>query len=121
MSISIPASYKVDSVEHWDMGKIYHIKNSNNEKMMFFYSGWRTMNSLKYEMSALTDNLKTNNRIDTVESYNERQLKNSIFVLQAKRKFDGKDYPYIVEFSCYPDFSDLATCEKIVSSAKMNH
>lgn len=124
MEMEVPKSYKVDSTHHWDMGNIYHIKNAENKDLIFFYSGWNTSFSRNFEWKSLTDNFKLNNRIDTVEEWNGKILKKQITVLQAKLcsqngQAFNEVYPLVVEFSCYPDFADSLTCEKIVSSAKI--
>lgn len=124
MEIDLPISYNIDSTRHWDMGKIYHVKNSENKEILFFYSGWQTSFSRDFDWKSLTDSFIQNNRIDTIEEWNGKILKRQITVLQAKlcpQNGHTSDmlFPLVVEFSCYPDFADALTCEEIISSARI--
>ncbi len=74
-----------------------------------------------FDVNTLTKDFTLDTKKDTIDEWKERILKRQIVVLQTKRRINNKYYPYVVEFSCFPDFVEPLTCEKIISSAKTNH
>jgi hypothetical protein len=126
MTIELPESFHVEFLTHWEMGDLYYaVKNPKDTVFMYFDFALRSKSghSHDFDVDSLTKDFTLDTKTDTIsEGPRGRILKRQIVVLQTKRRLNNKYYyPYVVEFSCYPDFVPPLTCEKIISSAKTNH
>ena len=126
MTIELPESFHAEFLTHWEMGDLYYaVKNPKDTVFMFFDFALRSKSghSHVFDVDSLTKDFTLDTKTDTIsDGPHGRILKRQIVVLQAKRRLNNKYYyPYVVEFSCYPDFVEPFTCEKIISSAKTNH
>ena len=124
MTIELPESFHAEFLTHWEMGDLYYsVKNPKDTVFMFFDFGLRSKSghSHDFDVNTLTKDFTLDTKKDTIDEWKERILKRQIVVLQTKRRINNNYYPYVVEFSCFPDFVEPLTCEKIISSAKTNH
>ncbi|MCQ2099652.1 MAG: hypothetical protein MJZ10_05000, partial [Fibrobacter sp.] len=126
------ATYKIDSVKHWDHGYIYRVWNSLDSIMLQI-----NLNERSLKRFSSTGYLTKEFVIDTIivdeEIWNNRNLKRNTIVLEAPRRPENRlpanvsifspeiYFPFVVKFVCYRDFDDFFSCEDMVSAARVNH
>ncbi|MCQ2050092.1 MAG: hypothetical protein MJZ22_03695 [Candidatus Saccharibacteria bacterium] len=118
MELKIPQNYHIESEIHWEIGYIYHVKNSDNKEIMYILGGGRTNNAVAYDVDTLSRDFSINNKIDTTVELDGKKMRIKIVVLQSARYINNVLAPLSVEFQYSPDSGDSLICEKIISSAK---